>query len=154
MDPIPALAPPDAPVRPVAAPPAGPAAPLPGRAGLLLGSPRQVLARIQRGDPLGLGPRAARAVARRGLVVDPDRLHLRVLARVAWAASRRGALHSLDAFLEEQVQRALDGLLRDEARAVQAGEVVEQGDGATLFDNPQEDYTQRLLSAIPRRSLL
>ncbi|GAB5413594.1 MAG: ABC transporter ATP-binding protein [Congregibacter sp.] len=34
------------------------------------------------------------------------------------------------------------------------GKLIEQGTGDSLFNNPQEPYTQQLLSAIPGRSLL
>jgi peptide/nickel transport system ATP-binding protein len=30
------------------------------------------------------------------------------------------------------------------------GKIVEQGDGEQVFINPQHEYTQRLLSAVPR----
>ena len=33
-----------------------------------------------------------------------------------------------------------------------AGELLEIGDSSTLFDNPQHDYTRRLLAAIPADS--
>jgi peptide/nickel transport system ATP-binding protein len=30
------------------------------------------------------------------------------------------------------------------------GKIVEQGDGDQVFTNPQQDYTRRLLAAVPR----
>ncbi len=44
--------------------------------------------------------------------------------------------------------------IADRILVLYKGEVVEQGSGQALFDNPQEAYTQRLLQAIPGRALL
>lgn len=39
--------------------------------------------------------------------------------------------------------------LADEVCVMEAGHIVERGDVATVFDNPQQAYTRRLLDAIP-----
>ncbi len=44
--------------------------------------------------------------------------------------------------------------LADRILVLYKGEVVEQGSGTELFETPKEDYTRRLLQAIPGRSLL
>ena len=44
--------------------------------------------------------------------------------------------------------------LADRILVLYKGEVVEQGSGEELFNNPREDYTRRLLQAIPGRGLL
>jgi len=44
--------------------------------------------------------------------------------------------------------------LADRIIVLYHGEIVEQGDGHSLFDNPEQPYTQKLLSAIPGRALL
>jgi len=44
--------------------------------------------------------------------------------------------------------------LADRIMVLNRGVLVEQGTGDSLFENPQEAYTQQLLSAIPGRSLL
>ncbi len=44
--------------------------------------------------------------------------------------------------------------LADRILVLYKGEVVEQGSGSELFDNPQQDYTRRLLQSIPGRALL
>ncbi|MFV8818596.1 ABC transporter ATP-binding protein [Haliea sp. E17] len=44
--------------------------------------------------------------------------------------------------------------LADRILVLYKGQVVEQGTGVELFDNPQEDYTRSLLEAIPGRTLL
>ncbi|KPF70211.1 hypothetical protein IP84_00060 [beta proteobacterium AAP99] len=37
-----------------------------------------------------------------------------------------------------------------EVLVLKDGEVVEQADAATILERPQQDYTKRLLGAIPR----
>ena len=44
--------------------------------------------------------------------------------------------------------------LADRVIVLQNGEVVEQAETTALFDHPQQDYTRRLLEAIPGKSLL
>jgi oligopeptide transport system ATP-binding protein len=44
--------------------------------------------------------------------------------------------------------------IADRILVLYKGEVVEQGSGQSLFDNPQQPYTQQLLQAIPGRALL
>ena len=41
-------------------------------------------------------------------------------------------------------------MISDEVHVMQRGKVVESGSPEALFSSPQEDYTQELLSAIPR----
>jgi peptide/nickel transport system ATP-binding protein/oligopeptide transport system ATP-binding protein len=44
---------------------------------------------------------------------------------------------------------ALVEVIADRVMVMKAGEVVEQGDVAQIFADPREEYTQRLLAAIP-----
>jgi ABC-type glutathione transport system ATPase component len=44
--------------------------------------------------------------------------------------------------------------IADRILVLYRGEVVEQGSGQDLFEQPQQDYTRRLLQSIPGRSLL
>ena len=44
--------------------------------------------------------------------------------------------------------------IADRILVLYKGELVEQGSGEELFSNPREDYTRRLLQAIPGRGLL
>jgi DNA-directed RNA polymerase specialized sigma24 family protein len=95
--------------------------------GLLLGTPRKVLARILPNDPLDLRQRVAAGLDRRALALDPDESHLAALARVAHAAPGWGGGEPLGGWLDRQVDAALDDLLREEAHAVREGEAVGQG---------------------------
>ena len=99
--------------------------------GLLLGSPRRVLARILTGDPLGLRERVAEALERRALSLDPDSLHLAALARVAHAAPSWDGDEPLASWLVRQVDAALDDRLREEASAVREGQAF--GDGPSVL---------------------
>jgi peptide/nickel transport system ATP-binding protein len=40
--------------------------------------------------------------------------------------------------------------LADEVLVMQAGQVVEAGDAQAIYEQPQHEYTRRLLAAIPR----
>ncbi len=44
--------------------------------------------------------------------------------------------------------------LADRILVLYKGEVVEQGTGVELFDNPQQEYTRQLLQSIPGRALI
>lgn len=87
---------------------------------LLRGTPAQILGRIARNDPLDLRARVAAVLARRCLLLDPDRLLLLVMADVARFACRWGGPQSLGTWLEGQVAGAVDQLLCEEARVSQA----------------------------------
>lgn len=80
------------------------------------GDPREVLARISDGDPLGLRARIAEALRVRCLLLDADRVHLRALALCAREAPRYRGRPALDAWLGDQVERALEERLAEEAR--------------------------------------
>ncbi|MCA8978542.1 MAG: hypothetical protein H6831_09840 [Planctomycetes bacterium] len=87
------------------------------RALLCGGTPREVLARIVDGDPLGLRPRIAAALRRGAWLMDADRVLLRALALCA----RRGASYrgrpAIDEWLEARVQEAIEDLLEEEHAA-------------------------------------
>jgi len=79
-------------------------------------SARAILTRIVPGDPLGLRARVARRLRERALFGDGDRVHLSALASCARHAGRRPAGKSLDAWLNAQVDAAIDEHTRDLAR--------------------------------------
>ncbi len=81
------------------------------RAALLLcGSASQVLARIARGDPLGLRVRVAHALRERQLLVDLERAHRRVLVHCARQALSWRGEPRLSRWLTRQVDAVLDEL--------------------------------------------
>jgi hypothetical protein len=78
---------------------------------LLRGSPREVLERISRGDPLGLERRVEQELARRCLLLDEERVLLRTWARCARYARRLRRRQGLDGWLRRQVSAAVDDLI-------------------------------------------
>lgn len=85
---------------------------------LLCGStPREVLARIVRDDPLRLRRRIGRRLVERSLLLDADRVLLRALAHVAHAAARYQGRPELAAWLLVHIDRAIDACVRAEASA-------------------------------------
>ena len=82
-------------------------------------------------------------------------------------------MSALDVLVQEQVLDLMVGLQRDlglsylfithdlavvrlvahEVYVMKDGRIVERGSPEALFSNPREEYTRRLLEAIPGRSL-
>jgi hypothetical protein len=83
---------------------------------LLLGSPREVLARIVPGDPLGMRSCVSEALRGRALLLDGERVLLRALALVAHRAAAWRGRPQLGTWLEERVEEAIAAAL-DEAGA-------------------------------------
>lgn len=82
---------------------------------LAAGNPREILGRIVKGDPLRLRPTVATALRARWLLLDADRVQLRALALCArFGADYRGRPPLAD-WLAQQVDRAIDELLEEEA---------------------------------------
>jgi hypothetical protein len=78
---------------------------------VLLGSPREVLARIVPGDPLGLRARVSRALRARALLLEGERVLLHALALVAHRAAAWRGRPELGAWLDERVQEAIASAL-------------------------------------------
>ncbi len=85
------------------------------------GEPRDVLARIVPGDPLGLRPRVAHRLRARALLFDAERPLLRSLALVAARAPRYRGRPRPDLWLDARVEEALDELLSEERAGVREG---------------------------------
>ena len=84
-------------------------------------SPREVLARIVQGDPLGLRAVVAQRLLERALFCDADAVQLRALARCARYANRYRGRPALGQWLATQVDAALDELIDDDAAANAGG---------------------------------
>lgn len=90
----------------------------PSGAGLLRGrSPREIMRRLADGDPLGLGPKIHIALDEGGCLVDPTRLHLRLLARIAYQASIRPPPHDLAPWLRARLAESISELLAEDCEA-------------------------------------
>jgi DNA-directed RNA polymerase specialized sigma24 family protein len=90
------------------------------RALLCGGSPREVLARILPGDPLGLRAHVAERLRERAYLLDADRVLLRAMARCARFAVRYRGRPELGAWLAERVDEALLDLVREDLEDLRA----------------------------------
>lgn len=104
------------------------------RALLSGGSPREVLARLVAGDPLGLRARVAAALGSEALFLDPDRAYLRAAAHVARFAPRYRGQPELDAWLAARVLAAL----RELAEEAREGALHERATPAPLAELAQK----------------
>ncbi len=84
---------------------------------LLTGTPREILARIVPGDPLGLRAALAGRLRARALIGDADGLLLRAFALVAYRAGGWRGRPALERWLASRVDEAIDGALADESAA-------------------------------------
>lgn len=92
-------------------------------------SPEEIHARMVETDPLRLRALSARRLRERWFLLDPDRVYLRSLAVVAHAAARAEGLVPDECWVREQVDRAIDQLVRADLEAERAGpEVLRQED--------------------------
>ena len=87
------------------------------RAQILAGaSPRTVLARISSGDPLGIRGIVAARLRARWLVLDAEPVFVRALARIAAGAPHWRGRPPLAAWLDHEVDRAIDHVQAECAR--------------------------------------
>lgn len=94
--------------------------------GVLAGrSPREILARLVDGDPLDLRARCALRVRSQAVLLDVDRLHLRTMAHVARHAPAYTGSPPIDAWLGEQIRKATQELLQEDAELVASGAIPE-----------------------------
>jgi hypothetical protein len=91
---------------------------------LLSGSPREVLARLVRDDPLEVRARVATRLRADALLLDGDRVHLRVLARISRASASYRGRPELSDWIDGAVAGSIEELVREEhesARSRSAG---------------------------------
>jgi hypothetical protein len=90
----------------------GPA--FPGSEYLRRGTPRQVLAEIVEGDPLGMRGRCTERLCTRALLLSLDRLVLRSMARAARAAMTYRGRPQLARWLNAQIDAAIRDLIAED----------------------------------------
>jgi hypothetical protein len=78
------------------------------------GSPREILARIVPGDPLGVRVLVGRRLREEALLLDADRAHLRALAHCARYAARYEGRPAIESWLALQIDAAIEELGREE----------------------------------------
>jgi DNA-directed RNA polymerase specialized sigma24 family protein len=89
----------------------------------LAGTPREVLARLVQGDPLGVRGRVARRLRSDALLLDADRIHLCVVARIARSAGRYRGRPGIEEWLDAHVLATIADVVRRDhevARSPQA----------------------------------
>lgn len=86
----------------------------PGREILGGGSAKKVLKRLIDGDPLEIGPRCQERIEESAVFVAWDRLWLRAVARVAYAAPNYRGTPPLDVFLAEWIDVAIGDLITED----------------------------------------
>jgi hypothetical protein len=84
-------------------------------------SPRKVLAKILRGDPLGMDSRCADRVAHHANLVDPDRLYDHATAWVAHQAFGYDGTPPLDEFLTTCIDSTIRTLLDEDIEVQRQG---------------------------------
>jgi hypothetical protein len=97
----------------------------------LQGESAEVIAwRFAESDPLELGPRSAVRLRERGILLEPDRVHHRVIAVCARAAMSEPPPDDLQAWVLAKIDVAIEQLVRADAEAERAHpEVVSEEDG-------------------------
>lgn len=90
-----------------------------------VGSPREVLAKLIEGDPLGLGPRCQQRTMSQALLIDSRRLYLRACAHVARHAAKYQGVPVLDIWLSEHIRKALKELVAEDAEVLRARDLLE-----------------------------
>jgi hypothetical protein len=81
-----------------------------------------VLQRIAQGDPLEIGPRVDAALEEEGLLLSSERVHLRTLAAVAYAACAEGAPSDLGPWLRTRISDSVASLLAEDREAERNGD--------------------------------
>jgi len=90
---------------------------------LLLGTEREILARIVPEDPLGILGLSGRRLRERNLILDVDRVVLRAFALTASQAAAWRGRPGLEPWLQARVDQAIDQVL-EEARARSVADAV------------------------------
>jgi hypothetical protein len=86
-----------------------------------LGSARAVLARLIDDDPFEIGPRCVERLRTEALLLSLKQVHLRVVARVAYAAQRYRGTPPLTEWLDQRIVESVDEVLREEREAERGG---------------------------------
>lgn len=82
--------------------------------------PEEVAGRLSQGDPLELYARTARRLRERWILLDPERVHHRVLAVCARAAVSEAPTAELDRWVIEKIDVAIAQLVRSDEEAERA----------------------------------
>jgi DNA-directed RNA polymerase specialized sigma24 family protein len=92
------------------------------------GTPRQVLARLVDGDPLGIRRVVTERLRERAWLADADLVFLRAVARCAWFSARYRCERDFARCLRELVDEAVLDTVREDLEAARGGEGAEAAD--------------------------
>jgi len=110
-------------------------------------SPREILAALVDGDPLEIAPRVRQQIEDSALLVDPRRLLLRSLARIAHAAPRYSGTPPLTAWIEQRIVQSIDELLAEDR------ELVRDGTPVPSTSDTRYAYVSEILGLEPDQAL-
>ncbi len=96
---------------------------------LASGSPREVLARLVDGDPLGVRVTVAERLYQSRQLLDAERVWLRALARIARFSCRYRGRPEFSVWRDERCDEAIADILEEERAAVQGGEPSAEATG-------------------------
>jgi hypothetical protein len=85
------------------------------------GSPRKILERLTTGDPLEMWPRTRERIEALAFLVDPSRVELRSLARVAYSAAGYRGVPPLAEWLSDLIDRAIGEVANEDREAERDG---------------------------------
>lgn len=88
---------------------------------ILAGTPREVLARLVQGDPLGVRVVVAKRLRSGSVLLDADRVHLRVIARIARSAGRYHGRPAVDDWVDGHVLQIIGEVIREDHESARAG---------------------------------
>lgn len=105
---------------------------------VLAGTPREVLARLVNGDPLGVRGGVASRLGSGCVLLDADRIHLRVVARIARSAGRYRGRPAVDEWVDGHVLRIVAEVIREDHEAARgrASTEKEAPDAFTALAGP------------------
>lgn len=84
-------------------------------------SPRKILERLVDGDPLELAARCQESIEESALLVDPYRLQLRTVARVAHAAPTYRGDPPLTAWIRSRIEQSMQELISEDREEERSG---------------------------------
>jgi hypothetical protein len=92
-------------------------------------SPREILSKLCNGDPLALGMRSMKRLKDRALLIHPERVYVRALARTAYAAAwGYEGDPPLDQWLGERIDQTIESLIEDDLTDELSGTPPEEED--------------------------
>ena len=100
---------------------------------LLAGTPREVLARLVQGDPLGVRGVVSKRLRAGSVLLDADRVLLRVLARIARSAGRYRGRPAIDDWVDGHVLQVLGDVIREDHESARGRATTGEEEASDAF---------------------